>query len=157
MGLLEDIEICDRVIADRRKELKSMEEHRAGLLTDAIRRGITKEDLPHGLYLLLPQKKIRAVVNIGRLAVGLPGWQSLGHIPGPEVIRLLGRDQVRDLVKDRVSSDDYLEALKVNVTDLKKALKKRADQYLDTEEEITGYHVHYDPKLIRVGGDPDVF
>ncbi len=152
MGVLEDIEICDRVIADRRNELKKMEEHRAGLLADALRRGVTKEDLPHGLYLLLPQKKIRAFVNTGRLAVGLPGWQSLGHISGPDAVRLLGRDRVREIVKAEVSSDDYLEALKVNVTDLKKALKKRADQYLDTEEEITGYHVHYDPRPIRVGG-----
>ena len=152
MGVLEDLDIIDRVIFDRRKELARMEEHREDLLRDALRRGVTKEDLPHGLYLLLPQKKIRAVVNIGRLAVGYPGWQSLGHITGLDAIRLLGRDRVREIVKAEVSSDEYLDALKVNVTDLKKALKKKADQYLDKEEEITGYHVHYDPRPIRVGG-----
>ncbi|MCQ1538578.1 hypothetical protein FTO68_06210 [Methanocalculus taiwanensis] len=152
MTLLEDIEICDRVIENRRKELKEMEDHRAGLLADALKRGITKEDLPHGLYLLMPEKRIRYVVNTGRLAIEDPDWERHAHIPGPEVIRLLGRDRVRDLVKDLVTADDYLEALRVNVTDLKKALKKRAMSYLDKEEEITGYHVHYDPRPIRVGG-----
>ena len=152
MALLEDIEICDRVIEGRRKELKEMEDHRAGLLADALKRGIIKEDLPHGLYLLMPEKRIRYVVNTGRLAIEDPDWERHAHIPGSEVIRLLGRDHVRDIVKAEVSADDYLEALRVNVTDLKKALKKRALPYLDKEEEITGYHVHYDPRPIRVGG-----
>ena len=152
MGLLEDIEICDRVIADRRKELKSMEEHRAGLLAEALRRGITKEDLPHGLYLLMPDKRIRYVVNTVRLAEDDPEWDRFAHVPGPEVIRLLGRDRIKEIVKAEVSDDDYLEALRVNVTDLKKALKKRALPYLEKEEETIGYHVHYDPRPIRVGG-----
>lgn len=152
MGVLEDIEICDRVIADRREELKKMEDHRAGLLADAMKRGIMKEDLPHGLYLLMPEKRIRYVVNTGRLAADDPEWDRYAHVPGPEVIRLLGRDHVRAIVKEIVTHDAYLEALRVNVTDLKKALKKRALPYLDKEEEITGYHVHYDPRPIRVGG-----
>lgn len=152
MGILEDIEICDRVIEGRRKELKEMEDHRAGLLADALKRGIIKEDLPHGLYLLMPEKRIRYVVNTGRLAADDPGWDRYAHIPGPEVLRLMGRDQARDLIKARVTHDEYLDALRVNVTDLKRALKKRALPYLDKEEEITGYHVHYDPRPIRVGG-----
>lgn len=152
MGVLEDIVIMDQSIATMKGKLARLEEYRADLLRDALRRGMVKEDLPHGLYLLIPQKKIRSIVNIGRLAADVPGWDQYAHIPGPDAIRLLGRDRVRDLVKAEVSSDDYLEALKVNVTDLKKALKKRALPYLDEVTEITGYHVHCDPRPIRVGG-----